>query len=67
VLDEPDITAFLDRILVDEEAVERALTVLAHDIMDTVVAQAVHDVSLGLTPLGIAMASAEKTEFDTVG
>lgn len=67
VLDETEVTALLDKTLAEEEAVEQDLTVLAHDMMDTVVAQTVHDLSLGRTPTESVTRSAEKTDFDALG
>lgn len=67
VLDEVDVTSLLDKTLAEEGAVEQALTVLAHDMMDTVVAHTVHDISLGRPASQALKDSGEKTDFDAVG
>ena len=66
VLDEGDVRDLLDAILRAEEAAEQALTVLAHDMMDTVVAQTLHDLSVGRPSAESGTPRAEKADFESL-
>ena len=67
VLDESDSTSFLAKTFAEEEALEQALTVLTHDMLDTVVAHTVRDISLARASSQFLKDSAEKTDYDAVG
>jgi ferritin-like metal-binding protein YciE len=66
VLDEGDVRDLLDAILRAEEAAEQALTVLAHDMKDTVVAQTLHDLSVGRPSAESGTPRAEKADFESL-